>query len=90
MQQGSCYPEGYFNDVPQAKPLKQGYPIAMRPGSTDASVMAQACFNIHRAASLFACRGSLVPLAPVRARLPIDAGNVQTLLLAWNLATGDV
>ena len=41
VQQGAGYPDGYFNDVPAAKVLKHGYPITMRPGSTDVAVMNQ-------------------------------------------------
>jgi hypothetical protein len=41
VRQGMAYPDGYFTDVPAAKALKEGYPIRMRPGSTDVAVMDQ-------------------------------------------------
>ena len=41
VQQGAGYPHDYFNDVPAAKVVKSGYPIAMRPKSTDVAVMIQ-------------------------------------------------
>jgi hypothetical protein len=46
VRQEMAYPDGYFTDVPAAKALQQGYPIRMRPGSTDVSVMDQVRCNI--------------------------------------------
>lgn len=43
VQQGQLYPNGYFDDVPAANVVKHGYPITMRPGSTDNAVMSQVC-----------------------------------------------
>ena len=41
VNQQNAYPGAYFKDVPAAKFMKDGYPVHMRPGSTDAQVMKQ-------------------------------------------------
>ena len=41
VNQEQAYPGGYFNDVPAAQFIKDGYTVRMRPGSTDARVMKQ-------------------------------------------------
>ena len=43
VHQEGAYPNGYFNEVPKSSFLRSGYPIRMRPGSTDAAVMKQVC-----------------------------------------------
>jgi hypothetical protein len=52
VQQQHCYPEEYFQDVPAAGMLVEGYPVRLRPNTTDMLVMQQISHRAPRSASM--------------------------------------
>lgn len=65
VQQGKGYPGGYFDDVPAAKALKDGYLISMRQRSTDVWVMNQVRCDMKPAVEMPAVGFSFTCFAPL-------------------------